>query len=182
MRETIVRRETFQKGLSESQNKLNIRNEILKNKRNELEIVQKKEDSIRYELQKTTSEIQHAKANIKESQNRGESLENDIQSLQKTIIANKKEGEIIKNQLNEEIVSVQELERIIAEIKVKINDKDKENSELLREINQVAENHDNLLDNHYNLNKQITALKEHASTLETQNNTVFFYSKNAKKS
>ena len=130
------------------------------------------------EIHTIEDSIRYAQISSQDAENRSQSVTAEICKLQETIAKTKKEADSVGFELSEEMISVQELEKSVSEMRAQLGKKDAEAAGVREDVVLFSEKHDELLDEHYKTSKEYAALKDHANVLETQNKTVLYILEN----
>ncbi len=173
VKEAEMRKEELEAQIRVEEEQQAAMGEQLRSRQAKIEATEAQDADLRARVLKLDESVKYAQSSSQETEGRVAALNSDIRRLQDEIAATKREGESAKRELNDELVSVAELEGTVSEMQGGLAAKEDELLSTKEEIRRSTAEHDALLDEHYKNNEEYTALKEHAGVVEMQNREVF---------
>eukprot|EP00826_Nyctotherus_ovalis_P047227 TRINITY_DN5406_c0_g1_i8.p1 TRINITY_DN5406_c0_g1~~TRINITY_DN5406_c0_g1_i8.p1 ORF type:complete len:329 (-),score=128.81 TRINITY_DN5406_c0_g1_i8:305-1291(-) len=99
-------------------------------------------------------------------------LQKENESLHGLLERYRNDAEMYKKLREEQTLKKYELEQMKSRLEKEAKSKELEARNAKRQLDQVKGSQDKLMNDHYQLNQELEALKEHAEVLETQNDNV----------
>jgi len=139
---------------------------------NHLTLALSKIESNENYIDNLNSKVNKAEENLIRADGEISRLQKENDSLHELLERYKNDAEMHKKMREEQTLKKYELEKMKNRLEKEAKDKELEARNTRRQLEKVKDSQDKLMSDHYQLNQELEALKEHAEVLENQNNDV----------
>ena len=124
------------------------------------------------ELRSSKSNLAYAEDKVAETKEQAKKMQRENEVLQALLDKYRNDVDMQKRLRDQEVSKKFEIEQDKKRLEMEVLKKDLEARSVKKELEKVQVDKDRLLDNHFQLNQELSALKEHAGVLEYQNKNV----------
>jgi hypothetical protein len=164
-----VAKEDLDLQAKELEQKVSLAEELISEKNENTTLLEKEGMELNSEIKKICEAIENVKIRIKDAEEQMEYHKNDSIQIKQNIEKYRKDADMKKKGLNQDIITNKETEKSSQENQLFIEEKKRELEKLNLELKEKKENHNLIIDQLIDQKKEITNLTEHIQILDKQN-------------